>query len=120
MNYWMLAAGSLSGLLLLAHVIGGRKEVHVPLLKSDLGPELGAYVSILWHAVTAVLAVGMVALFGAAMGLGNGAAMVVVMQYLAFVGLFLGYGVARLGSVWVMPQWVAFLLISILAGAGLW
>lgn len=120
MDYWMLAAAGLSAVLLLAHVIGGGRDVHVPMLESELGTLLKAYVSIIWHAATALLAIGSVALLWAALGKGDGMAIAILMQYLAVAGLFLFYGVSRLKSIWVMPQWTAFLLISALGGVGLW
>ncbi len=120
MDYWILAATALSAVLLVAHVIGGGKEVHVPMLESDLNRLLKAYASVIWHAVTAILAIGTGALFWAASGKGDGMALVIALQYLAFVGLFLAYGISRLKSVWIMPQWTAFLLISVLTGVGLW
>jgi len=120
MDYWMLAAAVLSAILLLAHVIGGGKDVHQPMLSSALSVELKAYASILWHATTALLFVGTGALLWAAMGWGAGMATAILVQYLAFAGLFLFYGFTRLKSVWILPQWMAFLLICALGGAGLW
>ena len=120
MDYWILAAAGLSGLLFFAHVVGGGKEVHVPMLESDMSRLLKAYTSVIWHGISAILAIGTGALLWAAMGLGDGMASVIAVQYLAFVGLFLGYGIMRLKSIWVMPQWVAFLMISVFAGIGLW
>ena len=120
MNYWILAASALSALLVVAHVFGGGKEVHVPMLKSDLSRLLKAYTSVIWHAITAILAIGTVALLWAALGAEKGMAMIIAFQYLAFVGLFLAYGILRLKSIWIMPQWTAFLMISVLTGVGLW
>jgi hypothetical protein len=120
MDYWILAAAGISALLFLAHVNGGGKEVHLPMLESNMSQLLKAYTSVIWHAISAVLAIGTGALLWAAMGRGDGMAIVIVVQYLAFVGLFLLYGIKRLKSIWVMPQWVAFLIISVCAGIGLW
>ena len=33
-------------------------------------------------------------------------------QYLAYAALFVGYGLDRLGSLVVTPQWIAFLAMS--------
>jgi len=120
MDYWILAAAGLSALLLFAHVIGGGKQVHVPMLESDMSRLLKAYTSVIWHGISAILAIGTGAFLWAAMGRGDGMAIVIAVQYLAFVGLFLLYGVKRLKSIWVMPQWVAFLMISVFTGVGLW
>ena len=117
MDYWNLTAAGLSLVLVGAHVIGGGKDVHEPMLGSDMGKVLKAYTSILWHAVTVVLIIGTLALLGAAMGEAK-FAWVIVAQYLGFAGLFLFYGIVRLKSIWIMPQWIAFILIAALAGIG--
>ncbi len=120
MNYWILSASGLSALLFFAHIMGGGKDVHKPMLESDMSRLLKAYTSVIWHAISAILGIGSAVLFVAAIGHGDGMAIVIALQYLAFVGLFLACGVIRLKSIWTMPQWSAFLLISILIGAGLW
>ncbi|MEE9375408.1 MAG: hypothetical protein V3V04_03640 [Rhizobiaceae bacterium] len=40
-------------------------------------------------------------------------------QYIALALLFIFYGISRLGTVWLMPQWIVFLLIPVLAYVGL-
>ena len=120
MDYWILSASGLSALLFIAHVIGGGKDVHVPMLESGMSQLLKAYTSVIWHAISAILAVGTGALLWAAFGQGDGMVIIVIAQYFAFVLLFLAYGIRRLSSIWVMPQWSAFLIISALAGVGLW
>lgn len=120
MDNWLMVAAGLSALLFLAHVLGGGKDVHKPMLESGMSRLLKAYTSVIWHAISAILAIGTGALLWAAMGRGDGMAIVVIVQYLVFVGLFLAYGIVRLKSIWVMPQWVAFLMISVVAGIGLW
>lgn len=121
MDYWMLSAAVLSFILLIAHFVGGGHEVHVPMLESDMSRVNKAYASIIWHGITAILIVGSAGFLWSAMGKaeGHGVAVIVAAQYGAFTCLFLFYGVLRLRSVWVMPQWTAFLAISILAGISL-
>ncbi len=122
MNYWILSAAGLSTLVLLAHVIGGGQDVHRPILNSELNDELKAYSSIIWHSATALLAIGSLSLLWAGMGnhYADGMAFVILLQYIAFAGLFIFYGITRLDSVWIMPQWTAFILIPALGGIGLW
>ena len=120
MDYWLLTAAGLSAVLLLAHIIGGGRDVHTPMLASEMSGELKAYASIIWHAATAVLLIGSGVFLWAGVGHGAGMALVILMQYLAFACLFLFYGVSRLKSVWIMPQWVAFILIAMVGGIGLW
>ena len=42
----------------------------------------------------------------------RGVGWLVLVQYLAFAGLFFAYGFLRLGSPWVLSQWTFFMVIS--------
>jgi len=120
MNYWILSAGGLSALLFFIHLVGGGKDVHQPMLESDMSRVLKAYTSVIWHAISAILGIGSLALLWAATLSDRGVASLVLLQYTAFAGLFLAYGYLRLKSIWVMPQWSAFIVISTLLGIGIW
>ncbi len=121
MNKWILSAGILSLLTLLAHVFGGGPEIHDPVLESDLLVELKAVLSVIWHAITAILAINGVALFMASRHARYQKPIVLLIagQYLAFAALFIFYGWIRLGTLAPMPQWTIFIAISVLALAGL-
>ncbi len=121
MNKLILCAGILSVLTLCAHVFGGGPEIHIPVLESDFSLELKASLSVVWHAVTAVLIINSVALFLAAKSKGAEKMLVVFVssQYLAFAALFIFYGITHLGTLLLMPQWSVFLLMPALALAGL-
>lgn len=77
--------------------------------------------SVVWHAVTAVMAFGGLALIAAALLPRHALALAAlpVALFLTAAILFLVYGQKRLGTVWVLPHWVAFLGISALALTGL-
>lgn len=122
MNRWIVAASILSFVTAAVHVFAGGPEVHETLLAADLPALLKTYVSVLWHATTAVLVFDSVALLMAA---GRTTARrpllwVVGSQYVAYAALFIGYGLAYLGSVMETPQWVAFAGIVALALVGVW
>lgn len=121
MNFWLLAAAAFSFVTTGVHVLAGGPDVHDPLLALDMPPVLKVYVSLLWHATTAILLVDSVLLLCASIRRRHREALAaaVVAQYLAYAGLFIGYGVAYLGTLWQTPQWVVFLLISALALLGL-
>ncbi len=121
MNLWLLSAAALSLVTTGVHVLAGGPDVHDPLLALDMPPILKVYVSLLWHASSAVLAVNSIALLWASIRRRHRVALAaaVVAQYLAYAGLFMGYGLAYVGSLWQTPQWVIFLLISALALLGL-
>lgn len=121
MNLWLLSAAALSFLTTGIHVLAGGPDVHDPLLAADISPVLKVYVSLLWHATSAVLAVNSVALLWASAARRHRQTLAgaVVAQYLAYAGLFIGYGLAYVGTLWQTPQWIVFLLISALALVGL-
>jgi hypothetical protein len=123
MNKWVLAAGALSLITLGVHIFAGGPEVHDAMLAlSTAFPSvLQAFISVMWHAITVILAINSVALLLAARYSPSQKTLVwfVVSQYIAFAALAIFYGVLRLGSILIMPQWIAFVLISGLAIAGL-
>jgi hypothetical protein len=121
-NNWIAAAGLLSLGLTAIHVVAGGHDVHLPILDSSLSPTLKGFVSVVWHGVTAMLAICTGMLFVAAQDGANRSLLtrLVIGQYMAFVALFLFYGVVRFGSILIMPPWIGFGLISVVAGIGLW
>ncbi len=121
-NRFLIVAGVLSLGLTGIHVIGGGQDVHVPLLQSNADDVVKGFASVVWHGVTAALLICSVMLLVAATNdrLRVGYTAVVLAFYLAFAGLFLGYGMLRFGSVLLMPPWIGFLIISAVAAMGLW
>jgi len=121
MNRWLAAAGGLAGLITVLHIIGGGIDVHRPLLDSQTDAELGAYVSVLWHGVTATLVVMTIALTVATIAPRHRPALASVAIALsgAFAAVFIGYGLTRLDSLIIMPQWTVFSLICALAIIGI-
>ncbi len=120
MNRWLLAAGLLSVLTFFIHVLAGEAGFHTPALQSPLSHELKAVLSVVWHGVSVVLALNSVLLLWLARtGQGGKAALLLVLgQYGGFVALFVIYGLARHGSLLPMPQWLVFLVMTILIAMG--
>lgn len=121
-SYWLAIAGVLSFAFTLAHIIGGGGEVYSPILESELFDVLKGYVSVIWHGITATMLLCSVLLMIAAWrpSLRVSMTLTVVIHYALFVALFLFYGAVRFQSVFVMPQWIGFAIISSVALAGLW
>lgn len=121
MNTWLVAAGLAALVLDLVHVFPGGKEIHRPMVASHWPEPAKAVWSVVWHAATAVMAFGGLALIAAGLMPDHALALAAlpVGLFLATAILFLVYGIKRLGTVWVLPQWVAFLGISALALVGL-
>lgn len=111
-------AAALMALTVVVHVVMGGPEVHDPLLVIVQNPVLGAFVSILWHAVTVVLIVLAVGL--ALLSRKSDPALELVLSgiQIGFALLFIGYGASRLGTLMIMPQWIIFLLVPALTRLG--
>lgn len=121
MNAWLLSAGVAALLLDIVHVTLGGREIHRPMVAAQWPEPAKAVWSVVWHAATAVMALGGAALVAAAFLPDAALALSVVPigLFLDFALLFISYGTARLGSLLVLPQWVAFLAISTLGIIGL-
>ncbi len=120
MNYWYLAAMALTVLTIGAHVIGGGPAIHKPVLESGLATDVKAVISVIWHAITAIMVLSAIWLGLAAIGRDMGAAPLIAAQFFAFSGLFLLYGALRLGAPFVFPQFYIFLVLGLLVSVGYW
>lgn len=121
-SYWVATAGALSLALTLVHVIGGGADVHGPILDSALDETLKGFVSVVWHMITACMLLSSAMLLTAACCPSKRSilTLIVIVQYGLFTMIFLFYGVVRFGSVFVMPPWIGFAIITALATIGLW
>jgi hypothetical protein len=121
-NKVIATASALSLALTAAHIFGGGGDVHVPLLASDASDVLKGFVSVIWHGVTANLLICSLMLLIAARNQSYRMMLtgLVIANYLAFTGLFLFYGITRLGSVFLMVPWISFATIVSVAAVGLW
>jgi hypothetical protein len=121
MNFWLLAAGIAALLLNLVHIFPGGREIHRPMVASHWPEPAKAIWSVVWHAVTAVMGFGGLALIAAANLPDQALALSVlpIALFLSAAALFLFYGAKRLGSISILPHWIAFGAISALAVIGL-
>lgn len=109
-----------SGLFSLAiaglHVFGGGPELHVPALNSALDPAWKAAFSTIWHQVTAFLIFNGIFLLmaGRSVHFSRGLVTLIMVQNAAFAVLFFAYGWFRLGTPFVLLQWVLFLPLALL------
>lgn len=112
-NKTIATAGILSAILTAIHIFGGGADVHAPILSSQLDPLLKGYSSVLWHGITASLAICSVILLLAAKRQNERELLtwIVIAQFAAFALIFAFYGITRFGTLFLMPQWIAFLII---------
>ncbi|MFM7333261.1 MAG: hypothetical protein ACKO2N_03835 [Tabrizicola sp.] len=121
MNAWLLSAGIAAVLVDLVHIFLGGREIHRPMVAAHWPESAKAVWSVVWHAVTAVMAVGGLFLIAAAFLPDHALALSLmpITVFLAAAGLFIFYGLKRLGSLRILPHWLAFLGISALGLIGL-
>ncbi len=112
-RFWCFIAAAISMFTAVVHVVGGGFEFHQPALDSALSDQWKAAFSSVWHEVTALLVLDGIFLIFAGMALRkNGLLLWLVLSLnAAFATLFFGYGLARLGTPWVLLQWVIFVAI---------
>lgn len=121
MNPWLLAAGVAALVLDLVHIFPGGRLIHRPMVAAHWPEPAKAVWSVVWHAATAMMALGGIALIAAGLlpDIALALAALPVALFLTAAALFLAYGMKRLGTIWVLPQWLGFLGISALALVGL-
>lgn len=118
MNVPNLLAAGLMSVLFFVHLFIGTGEVLTPIQNSALGPDLIAITSVIWHAISLLLACFAAALFWHAKWPNRPLMWGVTLINLGFAALFIFYGATMIGSVFdPMPQWIAFLAV---AGLSLW
>ena len=115
---WTRLAAALMGATVLIHVFAGGPEVHAPLQAALPDPGLAAFAALLWHAVTVVLIVLAYGLWVLAGRRDPALEITLSGVQIGFAGLFLFYGLTRLGTVWDMPQWLIFLALPALTRFG--
>ncbi len=112
LNIPFAVAGGLFFATAAIHAFMGGPEVNAPVQGSGLDPLVRAVSAVVWHALTALFVVFGGALIWAAWHGARALVMTVLAVNLSFIALFLVIGTVALGTVWPMPQWVLFTLIS--------
>ncbi|MGR3760779.1 hypothetical protein ACUXV3_11710 [Roseobacteraceae bacterium NS-SX3] len=113
-NLFYAAASAVMAATAAIHVFAGGPEIHQPILDSALPDVVRSVGSVIWHAITWVLVLMTLALASLAQRPNAQLEAMVAAIQIGFAVLFIGYGLARLGSVWEMPQWIIFSAIPAL------
>ena len=118
---WSFGAAAMSLIIAVLHVLGGGPEFHEPALASAMPAAWKAVFSSVWHEVTALLVLNGLFLIAAGMTWRKNTLLLalVLLLNISFAGLFFFYGVVRLGSPWILLQWILFTLQSVLIAAAL-
>lgn len=106
----LIAAGLFAATAAIHALVGG-PEINAVVRVSALDPMVRAVTEVVWHAAT-LLFVVLAAGTARAARHPNPAVLWIALAIAAgFMGLFIALGLARLGNLTVMPQWVLFGLI---------
>ena len=109
MDYLTLVAAGIMTLTVFVHVFMGGPEIMRPVHATQMPKVVAAVMDVIWHGITVTLAVIAAALFWLSWQPNAPLLITISAIQLGFAGLFLWYGLTRLGSLWPMPQWVVFL-----------
>ncbi len=114
-RFWCGLAAAISLFTTFLHVVGGGPEFHEPALTSALADSWKAAFSTIWHEITVLLLLNAVFLAAAALQARRNALLLYLVFGLnfSFGALFFFYGVQRLGTPFVLLQWVLFFAISL-------
>lgn len=113
-----LIAALLMTLTVFVHIFPGGAEVHLPLQAAPIPEGLKAISSVIWHAVTVMLIVIAGGTFWLWRHPNPALETALAAIQIGFTGLFLFYGLTRLGEISSMPQWVIFLAVPLLTRFG--
>lgn len=119
-NKPVLIAGLTMALTFFVHIFAGGPELYGPLRASSLSTIEIATFCVVWHFTSMQLFLLAVALFFLAKYPNLALFCFTLVTAIGFAALFIGYGIIDLGSIWLMPQWIAFAVVSALMIWGRW
>lgn len=97
-------------LIFAAHTFMGTFEILVPMREAGMDPLLNSFVAVIWHLISVALAGFALLHIWLWRRPEQMVAWALVATYAGFVGVFLYYGISDLGTVWLMPQWLFFVI----------
>lgn len=112
LNTPVLFAGLTMALTFLVHVFVGGPELYTPLRASNLSMVEWSTWSVVWHFVSMQLLLLAVSLLYLARSRNVGLFSFVFATTIGFALLFIGYGIIDLDSIFLMPQWIAFVVVA--------
>lgn len=114
----MFMAALLMMVTFFVHVFVGGPDHYAPLRQSDYTALDKSVFSVIWHFISALLLMMALTLCYLSRHRNRPLFLFILLTVLAFGTSFLIYGLIDFGSVWLMPQWVAFLGVATLMGGG--
>ena len=102
------------------HVFLGGPEIYTPSRAGGLDPVITSVNAVIWHFVSAVLAIMALALVWLAKAKNPALEWTLIAINVSTIALFIGYTLADFGALFVLPQWTLFTATLILMGLGQW
>jgi hypothetical protein len=113
-NTPVFAAGLMMAITFMVHVFVGGPELYDSMRISNLSVIEQSSFSVVWHFTSMQLFLFAATLFYLARSQNKALFVFVLVTMIGFALLFVGYGLFDLGSVWPMPQWIAFAITTAL------
>jgi hypothetical protein len=111
MKYFMWSAAVLMALTTIAHLFGGTVQIMTPIIETQsLDPAIRSISMVVWHMVTLVLLLTTLAIGYIARTESPALKWFIIASQIGFALIFLFYNIKDFGAIFVMPQWVAFVL----------
>ena len=111
-NIWMSLAAFLMFVTLCVHVFLGGNDVYNPARTEIVDPELRSVLSVVWHMVSLELALCTAALILLTQTKNPALFIFCLVTMVGTAILFIGYTLFDFGSIWALPQWIAFVGVS--------
>ena len=110
MRKLLLFAAALTAAICIIHVFAGGPSIHHGIQRSNLDQDLKAISAVIWHLVTAVIAICSISLIASAVKPNFPLELAVLLIFVSFIFLFVFYGLLFFGNLTSMPQWILFIV----------
>jgi uncharacterized membrane protein len=119
MNRYNLIAAGIMAATAAIHIFAGTADVLVPMKAGHLDLLTATVMEACWHFVSLMLILIALGLGLASRHEAPALTALIIAALIGTTAIFLWLGVTRLGSLWLAPQWVLFLIPALLVGMGM-
>ncbi len=107
-------AAMLMGITALVHIFVGGVDIHMPLRQGNLPNTVQSTLEVIWHCISFHLVALTLALIYLVRRQNRALYLFLLFSIFAFGLIFVIVGIGEFGSLWLMPQWIAFGLVGLL------
>lgn len=117
MDKFLISSAALMALTTGVHIFAGTPDIMHPILAADLDLVVQGTAVVVWHVISALLALMSLAMLYLARVSNAALSNFVLAVLLTFTGVFLAVTLLSLNSLFALPQWTVFALCAGLMGA---